>query len=570
MTFVLAACSNLDPENVMSKDIDIVDSLDVRIDVRLATGYSVVPEVKSGSLMDYLETKITNLALVIRPDAATEQESWALARMYPLNAEDLVAGVDSYTLSTTLRLSAGRKTAYLLVNSSPEMLSSIHAHMKAEGLRMSRNSAYTACFARENSLAGSDFGEAYASVMDEFVNDGRGMAMAAVSMNPMEVVRDQPVHVSFNLRRLVAKILFTCETYPVSAGGTEFVKIKSLYSEAEAASQALDVYISDLDTDKESQAGWVPLSSVHYTLNALNTKVYIEPYTLPAGVQESNYIPDDPNFSLGEQVEAIGNDWVISSRYAADYIHKDDASLQTLFRSAGPSSGKWMKSAIRYDAGFDYLHTMYGDEFPGLYCLENTVDPGSYFDGYGPEADIRKVVPRLVTTHLYIESRFVPRYFVIGNAAGSDERRYVGARSMEESLSHLPAVEVVEKGVARTIPEGTFFTTDLRTFYSYAGMMAEIERSRGSERPVTRADFAEYTSGLCHYASYIAGTPSSSNPETAYVSFSKNSSVKRDGFYVLTADVMKVPSITNVMMDLRTQSRIMWAPEGSGEQTFKP
>lgn len=567
--------------------------VEVRLSVNMDTGYTVGPAVKS-TLQDHPETKITNIAIIARPvvDESTEEgvaESWKGARIFNLPISTLSADAGSYQMSgVVLSLTAGDNIIYILANASHEMTAYLYSGM-GNGLRSGRASAYTAAGA-PSSVSASSFADSYVNVMEEFASDERGFAMMGkcttlvggestdrVYVDPH---KNSDISLSVKLHRLVSKVMLNCETYPE----TDFVKIKSWHDDMTEKIEEAGGEVLLLDESRESQAGWVPLSSIRYCLNAVNTKVFIEP---GPNVSEPKVFSDaDPNWQLSDCISVSGSSSSYIPEYGNDFIYLSEEAISDAFPAMVESSPSgWFAQAGKYDihtSVTDITHITHIDSdtpASGLYCLENMAVNNSDA-AYELTEDQRKLFPKMATTHVYVEATYVPRYIV--KSIDADGNRVIKSNTtMEDALDCLPEATDPVTGVV--YPKGTIFTRDLNLFYSYQGMVDEIARSeeQNAENPelpvIAREEFAVYIAGRCSYTSYIAGSPSNAyetdeEKANAYVTFDDGgvSSVRRDGYYMLTTSIMKVPSIKHVMMEVNTVSRILWQPEGHGQIEIKP
>lgn len=578
-------------------------SAEVSLDINFDFG-SIGSTTKADSWPEEeVSRKVSSMLIICRPyfersDGTTaaqleqmEKESWSKARLYPVSARPDNTGK---LFNLRLKVPAGeennRVRFYILLNGSHHMIEAIEGRGMTHGLRINRESVYTAQSVRDIDfeVTPESFGELTASVINEFVSAEGGFTMMGIckekESTQLFVQISQYVENTANLQvvmhRMVSRVLLTSQCYPAGNGEPKYLKISGFedYSTSGALLPNGDAFL-DIDTTQASQAGWMPLESVHYCLNAVNTKVYLEHSEEQVG--NTSVYPEDPNYMLDDILQRQGNDWVFKTNsnmdplynYSNDFIYLQQADTEEMFAlyhdKPQPS---WMKTALEYNEGRNYFtSTAFSD---GLYCLENTTSSRELMsESNVPLASsLRKFVPKRATTHILIEGRFIPRYVVTGRTGQNEDSRQTIIRA--ETIGTAEGVLV-----NATYGNGTFWTPDLTTFYNQAGMLAEIEYSKSSYAisqgiaPLSEEDFVCYKGGWCTYSSYIAGKPveiedGHGKKTTTYAD--GLSSVRRDGYYILTTASVRVPSIESTMMEVNTTSGIRWADEGTGTVTIKP
>ena len=183
--------------------------------------------------------------------------------------------------------------------------------------------------------------------------------------------------------------------------------------------------------------------------------------------------------------------------------------------------------------------------------------------------DEKKYVPFMVSTHIIVKARFVPRKINTVDGSGNLVVKDHGDNGYDEALAALPAVDGLdENNVSHTYPAGTFFTRDMKEFYDYKGMLKLIEL--GSVPGLSRKNFATYPGGYGFYYSYIHG---GTDGTTGQVTFSgTDSGVFRNHYHILNCQLMKVPatpgSFNQLMM---VNSKVVdWNPKGALNLIVKP
>lgn len=389
----------------------------------------------------------------------------------------------------------------------------------------------------------------YRELMNEFVSEEEGIAMMctrpysvtfieenANSSTPAEVDGGDAV----DLIRMLAKVhvLFQCYDSP----NDEFVKITEPGS---------------IDAAPFGKFGWSKLSDISYIVNTVNksTKLYQPQY----GGAYSDY--RDLNHSMTSLLEK-SLEWEYRSGAADKFLcFAEDLSLDHDAEWA-----QWSATPERYDiskapfgSGSAYTN--------GLYCLENTTDDSALSE---MTTDEKKYVPFMVSTHIIVKARFVPRHIISGTDTVGDPV----TTSFEVSKCSDAFDFLVEKTKAQDTrdengnlidyPKGTFFTRDMKEFYSYDGMMAVI-----NSKHYPRKSFAAYPGGYGFYYSYIYG----GNDTSGRVTFTgSDSGVFRNHYHILSCQLMKVPATPGSYNQLMmvNSSVVDWNPKGALNLIVKP
>lgn len=504
--------------------------------------------VTKASIGNTEETKVTNLAVIARPAKSSVSGSWAKAIVTKFDSPVINTG----TFTGSVEAYVGNNTFYVLVNYTSEMLNFVktQAVTAGKGLRENRSSAFSP------SLSSSGFGQRQEELISSFKDSDRGIAMMAKCVdgggNSTVLITPSASDLSLSgeLHRMVAKVKMSFATY---SHASDYVVVEG-FTDKHQSEIPHGVLINSINKNNGSQAGWVPLNSIRYCLNAVNTKVFLE---ASDDCDVPDRYPEDPNFYLDNTLVTEGADWNYASGYENDFIFWDPNDASTLFND-NPGTSSWMVNPQNE-----------------IYCLENMVSSTDFLSGFGPEASYRRIAPRRATTHLLVEVQFTPRYIITGRQpAGLRDPIYQGFRDLDDAIAILKDNEhLSDPG------DGTFWTPDLKHFYNWAGVQAEIEYSEEMHsadhtyRQLTLEDFVKYPKGKCYYTAYISGE-TATDPDTQheYLTYSDGkSSIRRDASYTLNAKVLHVPSISMSMMEINTSGSLEWPEhDGRGEINIKP
>lgn len=537
---VLMFLLSCQPEHIASVDRlpDASDARKVNVTINLSGADAHTKAATVGT------EKITNIAVIVRPDYSDISKSWSKA----LVSEFDDSHIDNGVFSGAVTAYVGRNIFYVIVNYTPEMLSFIRGTGigSGKGLRESRESAFSP------SLSANGFGPMQEELISSFKDSDRGVTMMTkCDGGPSTLIPESDaLSLTGTLHRMVAKVKMSFETYK---DAQDFVKVEGFVDKhhSEIPNQ---IYINGINDNNGSQAGWVPLNSIRYCLNAVNTKVFLE---ASDSCDNRSLFPYDPNFSLDKTIVADGADWNYAPGYENDFIFWDPNDAATLFNN-NPGTSSWMVNPPNE-----------------IYCLENTVSSTDFLSEFDLSSSYRRIAPRRATTHLLIECKFTPRYIITGRQpAGLRDPIYEGFHDLADAIAILKDNEhLSEPG------DGTFWTPDLKHFYNWAGVQAEIAYSvyqhgvDPSYHQLTVDDFVKYPQGKCYYTAYISGE-AATDPDTqrTYLTYSDGlSSVRRDASYTLNATVLHVPSISMSMMEINTTGSLEWPDrDGSGEINIKP
>lgn len=277
------------------------------------------------------------------------------------------------------------------------------------------------------------------------------------------------------LTKAVSKVLMTCQTYSGS-GEDKLVQI-------------LDA--KDQEEGTATYTGWLHLENVRYILNVLNRKTYA---VYREALDGSTPYLADPNLDMSVMVEkrtstADGSE-TYGPRDLEDYLdnfvyYDTQHMVEMLTSDTPPDDGDCRRSvAAEYDKsrlGADAVNH-YTD---GLYCPENMVHKDITF---GPdENDEFTAANRLVSTHIVIGGKYVPRtVWILENEGQDDEKLVKHVSSTEEESAGLLESDLNEDlGVA--YEDGTFwYEINDHEYYTYRAM--EYKTLNDPEAVFTRHD----------------------------------------------------------------------------------
>ena len=277
------------------------------------------------------------------------------------------------------------------------------------------------------------------------------------------------------LTKAVSKVLMTCQTYSGS-GEDKLVQI-------------LDA--KDQEEGTATYTGWLHLENVRYILNVLNRKTYA---VYREALDGSTPYLADPNLDMSVMVEkrtstADGSE-TYGPRDLEDYLdnfvyYDTQHMVEMLTSDTPPDDGDCRRSvAAEYDKsrlGADAVNH-YTD---GLYCPENMVHKDITF---GPdENDEFTAANRLVSTHIVIGGKYVPRTVWILENEGQDDEKLVPHTSSTEEVSAGLLESDLNEDLGVTYEDGTFwYEINDHEYYTYRAM--EYKTLNDPEAVFTRHD----------------------------------------------------------------------------------
>lgn len=277
------------------------------------------------------------------------------------------------------------------------------------------------------------------------------------------------------LTKAVSKVLMTCQTYSGS-GEDKLVQI-------------LDA--KDQEEGTDTYTGWLHLENVRYILNVLNRKTYA---VYREALDGSTPYLADPNLDMSGMVEKRASTADGSETYGPrdleDYLdnfvyYDTQHMVEMLTSDTPPSDGDCRRSvAAEYDKsrlGADATNH-YTD---GLYCPENMVHKDITFGS--EEKDEFTAANRLVSTHIVIGGKYVPRtVWILENEGQDDEKLVKRISSTEEESAGLLESDLNED-LGVTYEDGTFwYEINDHEYYTYRAM--EYKTLNDPEAVFTRHD----------------------------------------------------------------------------------
>ena len=492
-------------------------------------------EVDGGTNNGIDENAITRLAIWLVP-AEGGTEDWSEAIMTYVPQVSLGSG-NEYVSSVRTKLNVPMNV-YVGANISTDIASAF-LHGGPDAVYKAATAAYP---------------DDYKSLVEEFASADRGVAMfcvkkASLTFEPANSDKSTPAVIdedsngipeSVDLVRMLAKVHLLFQCYPSPNDG--FVKITEPGS---------------LDPADFGEFGWSKLEDISYIVNTVNksTKIIQPEY----GGAYASY--EDTNHSMTDLLQK-GLEWEYKSGAGdhflgfAEYLSGDHDAAWAKW-SAKPEKYKENKAPFGTCDDGTYVN--------GLYCLENTTDDSELSLMTDDE---KKYVPFMVATHIIVKARFVPRYIISGtDIGGAPVTESFDASACSDAFEFL-AEEIDaedENGNSIDYPKGTFFTRDMKEFYSYDGMMAVI-----ASKGYPRKSFAAYPGGYGFYYSYIHGGTDGTTGQVKFVG--AESGIFRNHYHILSCSLMKVPatpgSFNQLMM---VNSKVVdWNPKGALNLIVKP
>ena len=492
------------------------------------------PEVDGGTNNGIDENAITRLAIWLVP-AEGGTEDWSETIMTYVPQVSLDPG-NEYVSSVRTKLNVPMNV-YVGANISTDIASAF-LHGGPDAVYKAATAAYP---------------DDYKSLVEEFASADRGVAMfcvkkASLTFESANSDKSTPAVIdedsngtpeSVDLVRMLAKVHLLFQCYPSPNDG--FVKITEPGS---------------LDPADFGEFGWSKLEDISYIVNTVNksTKIIQPEY----GGAYASYM--DMNHSMTNLLQK-GLEWEYKSGAGNHFL----GFAEDLSGDHDAAWAKWSAKPEKYKENKAPFGTCTdGTYVNGLYCLENTTDDSALSSMTDDE---KKYVPFMVSTHIIVKARFVPRKINTVNGSGELDVVDYGIDGYAAALTALAVVNGKdENNNPHTYPEGTFFTRDMQEFYDYQGMLKLIETVPG----LSRKNFATYPGGYGFYYSYIHG---GTDGTTGQVKFDgAESGVFRNHYHILSCSLMKVPatpgSFNQLMM---VNSKVVdWNPKGALNLIVKP
>ncbi len=535
---MLACCQKQEQQVNEQERTDVVNAwLSMNLNIVFSgDGTKAAENIEGGTNNGIDENAIKRLAIWVVPsDGGTE--NWEEAIMTYIPNVTLLSG-NKYVASVRTKLNVDMNI-YVAAN--------ISANIASKFLSGGPDAVYQA--------TSND----YPQLVKEFASEEMGIAMfctkkATTKFTDANITSSNPAIIDQNtdgteddidLVRMLAKVhlLFECyDTHP------DYVVITTPGSLTPAA---------------YGEFGWSKLSEISYILNTVNKDTKLIQPLYGTGVYNDTYA--DNNHSMNDLLEK-GMEW----NYKSGAENKFLAFAEDLYADHDANWNLWAikpEQFIENKAPFGTCTD--GAYVNGLYCLENTSD---YALKTSMSEDEQKYVPYMVATHIIVKARFVPRHIITGvdpygdpitNTDPGEDGYDTALATLAEKKASDGAVDA--KGNPTDYPQGTFFTMDMKSFYSYDGMIATM-----TAKGYTRKSFAEYPGGYGFYFSYIHG---GTDPSTNQVTFDgNNSGVFRNHYHILNCSLLKVPAVPgsfNALMMVNSKV-VDWNPKGALNIIVKP
>lgn len=400
-----------------------------------------------------------------------------------------------------VKTKAGRKKIYVGANLTPNQVTAF-VHNNSDGKGLYASLA-TGYAELVSELA--------APTKDGIVMFGQGSGTIEVTDGNGQSEETALSGGEIELTRVVAKVLLTCDVQ--SSGNSEYVNLS------------------------DNTAGWIKRTDVRYQLQTLNRKLYLVK-------QPGNA---DPNYKLSDYIRKIdGNNYEACENVADEFIRTTDHS-----------------GAITDFPGVAEAYS--ADKLPGtatatpytggLYCPENTTTA----DDYTFTDAEKRTIPLTVTTYMVVAVKYIPKKI-------TTESGEQALSSPDDITALLPEVTQSTTGLnGKTHAAGTYFSKDMKTFYSYEGMQKAITQSDGT---LTDKDFMAYEGGTGYFYTYIDGEQPTDGSKGLI--FSSASGLLRNRYYILRVTEMGIPAPMPVEL-IKVNTRVLdWVAGGQGTITVKP
>ena len=366
----------------------------------------------------------------------------------------------------------------------------------------------------------------------------------AAQAKAAEGEEDDHFSVEFTLKRLVAKVLVTCEEASNVQGGDDNVKYAPV----------------------KENLGWIRLDSLRYALNGLNRKTYIL-QQIEQDVTDTDANVTDPNQKLTD--------------FPTEESTIDDFYSFPLGRTG--KEGEYEK-VLPFKSQKDY--------YEGIYCPENTFYPEETFEE-GQWMMITHVVISAVFTPKVLQVEYGLFDYIAESTGVSDEQKKIVA-ALKESVNE--ATEVVEvtcqteetaqlllteslRRASRLLGEGEyadaerffkeasyFYYKTEKEFYTYGATMSALKIGEGNGLELDDLEefrnYVPYNGGQGYYYTYI----NNRQEKDGEFLFYKHGQVERNRYYILTINSFSNPgaSFTNPdYIEVHTRT-LNWEAGGEG------
>lgn len=344
----------------------------------------------------------------------------------------------------------------------------------------------------------------------------------------------------FSLKRMVAKILVTCEADETLTGGETNV---------------------DYVPVSESFEGWIRQSDVKYLVNGLNRKTFIMQRIDDEAQPYANVV--DPNNRLSESVSNNGDFYFqpIEGAYDSPYL-----------RSALP-----------------FVKTSLSSYTEGIYCPENTfaLDETIQLEGQQPQITHVCVAAKFTPQNLWVEYDLFDYVANQQNIEPEVKEAIKQLRPSDGKPGDIVEIECTSEAVASQLllsslqlannrnefPEGTYFYhNEEKTFYTYGAMRRNATMDDIETNPGVFGDFVPYVGGWGYYYTYVDNRKDYNPTPDDWNEFYRHGQVERNRYYILNITGFTQPgsSVTNPNYIMVHTYSFPWIDGGSGEITLNP
>lgn len=411
-----------------------------------------------------------------------------------------------------------------------------------------------------------------------------GIAMFCTKpVQPQKVEGKYNVYtVSFSLKRLVAKVLLTCEA---SEPGGEYAELVQ----------------KDSEKDKRFK-GWIRLDDIWYIVNARNRSTYIM-QELIDGAADADANVEDPNMNLVEYVnEAFKTGQTEESQYSTmvsanfSYISRDQYRKKPHFRKA-----------LRYEE--ERMGEKSSNPYTeGVYCPENTF----VLADTELTSDLEDKLKTFGTawgmiTHVSIMAKFTPcilnveyglfDYIKNHTSQYFDDEKNAIEKLRPSDASNPSATDVFEidcgteavakamltgsllykamlsPGTEEKFPEETYFyhteADGSGAYYTYGAARIKYD-SFDEESPKDLGNYVPHLTGWGYYYTYIDNRSEENKAKTGLFKFYKHGQVERNRYYILNIRSFSNPGASIVgseYIEVNTKTKD-WIPGGEGNITL--
>lgn len=371
---------------------------------------------------------------------------------------------------------------------------------------------------------------------DDYVDRPHIAMFCTKGLMPREIANEDETHTYkydfseyFTLKRMVAKVLVTCEKATDVNDGESNVN-----------------YVPVKQTENSNFQGWIRQEDVKYLVNGLNRKAYImQQIDEDATEAYANVI--DPNNTLS----GTGD----NSDFFFKPIEELDACTNQYFRTSLP----FEKERLSNNNINPYTE--------GIYCPENTFALDESIVLNGQQAQI---------THVCVAARFTPKLLHIEEDLLEDIKEKGYELPEEVQRNEKGMVECPTEAVARLLlasslemnssdlPEGTYVYNNItKEFYTYG---ASAINASGDINEY--GNFTLYRGGWGYYYTYVDNRLDNNSTPDDFEMFYRHGQVERNRYYILNIKSFSNPTMS-ASMDVHTIS-LEWKTGGSGNITLNP